>query len=145
MITDTKKILVTGIAGFLGSNLLGKLLANGHQVVGIDNLSFGTLENIAPHLDHSNFVFLQKDMMEMATFESLEKDFDVIIHLAAYKIPRYGKAVDTLKINSKGCEHVLDFARSFFLQSCSCLYLRCIWNESGSAFCRGRKLCVGRF
>ncbi|MEX0290840.1 MAG: NAD-dependent epimerase/dehydratase family protein [Flavobacteriaceae bacterium] len=112
MITDTRKILVTGVAGFLGSNLLGKLLSNGHQVVGIDNLSFGKLENIAPHLDNTNFVFLQQDIMEMATFESLDKDFDVIIHLAAYKIPRYGKAVDTLKINSKGCENILDFARS---------------------------------
>lgn len=112
MITNTKKILVTGVAGFLGSNLLGKLLANGHQVVGIDNLSMGKLENMGSHLNHHDFVFIEKDILELATFESLDKDFDVIIHLAAFKIPRYGKAVDTLKINSKGCEHVLDFGRS---------------------------------
>jgi UDP-glucose 4-epimerase len=110
--TATKKILVTGVAGFLGSNLLGRLLAEGHSVVGLDNLSMGSLENMGTHVDHKNFLFLERDILEQATIDALDSDFDVIIHLAAYKIPRYGKAVDTLKINSKGCENMLDFARS---------------------------------
>lgn len=113
-----KKVLVTGIAGFLGSNLLSKLLKEGHYVVGIDNLSMGSMDNIAPNLDHENFDFIQRDILEKSTFDECAKDFDVIIHLAAFKIPRYGNAVATLHTNSKGCENVLEFARSI---SCKCV------------------------
>jgi len=126
MNTLPKKILVTGVAGFLGSNLLSKLLNEGHNVVGIDNLSMGSLDNIGTKITHENFIFLEKDILEKSTIESLDTDFDVIIHLAAYKIPRYGKAVDTLRINSKGCENMLEFARSisckFVLASTSDVY-----------------------
>ncbi|NNE77194.1 MAG: NAD-dependent epimerase/dehydratase family protein [Pricia sp.] len=111
MSTESKKILVTGVAGFLGSNLLIKLLKEGHQVVGIDNLSMGRLENIQGSLNHKKFEFLEKDILEQATLDSLDTDFDVIVHLAAFKIPRYGNAVDTLKINAKGSENMLEFAR----------------------------------
>ena len=111
MIINPRKILVTGVAGFLGSNLLNKLLSEGHYVVGIDNLSMGSIENIRINLNHENFVFLESDILEQSTFETLDNDFDVIIHLAAFKIPRYGKAVDTLKINVKGNGNMLEFAR----------------------------------
>jgi UDP-glucose 4-epimerase len=106
-----KRILITGVAGFLGSNLLKKLLQEGHIVVGIDNLSMGRLEHVFPYLQHSRFTFYQKDITELPTFLDLKEEVDVIIHLAAYKIPRYGKAVDTLQINGKGAENVLNFAR----------------------------------
>ncbi|MEZ5040720.1 MAG: GDP-mannose 4,6-dehydratase [Saprospiraceae bacterium] len=106
-----KNVLVTGVAGFLGSNLLGKLLDNGHTVIGIDNLTMGTLSNMQPYLHHPRFTFYQKDIVDPGTFESLEEDIDTIIHLAAFKIPRYGKAIDTLKINGKGGENVLEFAK----------------------------------
>jgi UDP-glucose 4-epimerase len=106
-----KKILVTGVAGFLGSNLLGKLLQEGHEVVGIDNLSMGKLDHLYPYLDHPDFTFQQKDVLDKSTFADQESAFDVIIHLAAFKIPRYGKAIDTLLINAKGTENVLEYAR----------------------------------
>lgn len=126
MITKFKKVLVTGVAGFLGSNLLGKLLREGHHVVGIDNLSMGSLENIKDSMNHSNFVFLEKDILEKSTIDSLDEDFDVIIHLAAFKIPRYGNAVATLQINSKGSENMLEYARrtktKFVLASTSDVY-----------------------
>ena len=111
MNTNSKKVLVTGVAGFLGSNLLKKLLKEGHNVVGIDNLSMGSLENIRTNLNHKNFVFLESDILDRSTIETLDTDFDIIIHLAAFKIPRYGKAVDTLRINVKGGENMLEFAR----------------------------------
>jgi len=111
------KILLTGVAGFLGSNLLNKLLNEGHQVVGIDNLSMGKLDNISPHLENANFEFLQRDIVEESTFSTLASDFDVIVHLAAFKIPRYGKAVDTLQINAKGTENLLEFARAHKIKS----------------------------
>ena len=107
----SKKVLVTGVAGFLGSNLLTKLLAEGHTVVGMDNLSRGRLANISAHLENTAFTFLERDIMYEASFADLDTDFDVIIHLAAFKIPRYGNAVATLTINAKGTENVLEFAK----------------------------------
>jgi UDP-glucose 4-epimerase len=113
-----KKILVTGVAGFLGSHLLDKLLTCGHKVVGIDNLSMGKQENIAGHLYSNKFQFLRNDVTEPSTFQSLEEDFDCVVHLAAFKIPRYGKAIDTLRINYKGIENVLEFGRQ---TGCKCV------------------------
>ncbi len=111
MTVSRKKVLVTGVAGFLGSHLLDKLVAAGHEVVGIDNLAMGRLENIAEHLDGGAFRFLQRDVTDPAVFDGLEDDFDCLVHLAAFKIPRYGKTIDTLQINYRGTENVLEFAR----------------------------------
>lgn len=113
-----KKILITGVAGFLGSNLLDKLLDSGHEVVGIDNLSMGKLENIFPHLDNDGFRFLEEDVTVPSTFDGFETDFDCIVHMAAFKIPRYGKALDTLRINYSGTENVLELARRL---RCKCV------------------------
>ncbi|MCC5637264.1 GDP-mannose 4,6-dehydratase [Nostoc sp. CHAB 5844] len=113
-----RKILVTGVAGFLGSHLLDKLLASDHEVIGIDNLSMGKLENISHNFSNKAFQFLQKDVTEKSTFESLGNDIDCIVHLAAFKIPRYGKAIDTLKINYQGTENVLDLAQKL---NCKCV------------------------
>jgi len=122
------KILVTGVAGFIGSNLLDKLLAAGHEVVGVDNLSMGKLENIAGHLDDKAFRFFQGDVTDPSTFERLDADVDCVMHLAAFKIPRYGNAIDTLMINSRGSEMALEFARKakckFVLASTSDVYGR---------------------
>jgi len=126
MTLQSKKILVTGVAGFLGSNLLVKLLKEGHYVVGIDNLSMGRIENIQESLQNENFLFIEKDILDDATFNGIADDIDIIIHLAAFKIPRYGNAVDTLKINSKGTENMLNLARKhqckFVLASTSDVY-----------------------
>ena len=118
MVEFPRKILVTGVAGFLGSHLLDRLLASGHEVVGIDNLSMGKLENIAEHLTSKQFQFIQKDITEKTTFENLDNNIDCIVHLAAFKIPRYGKAIDTLKINYQGTDNVLELARQL---NCKCV------------------------
>lgn len=126
MIENQKKVLLTGVAGFLGSNLLSKLLKENHTVVGIDNLSMGRMENINAHMNNEKFTFLEKDILEKDTIINLDNDFDVIIHLAAFKIPRYGNAVATLQINSKGSENMLEFAKKnktkFVLASTSDVY-----------------------
>ena len=111
MSMQKRKFLITGVAGFLGSNLADRALADGHEVVGLDNLSMGRIENIAKALDNRSFRFLQRDVTLPETFADLATDFDVIVHLAAFKIPRYGKAIDTLKINYQGTETALEFAR----------------------------------
>jgi len=107
----TGTYVVTGCAGFLGSNLVGRLLEAGHHVLGIDNLSMGRLENIAEFRDEPRFRFTQADITDPNALTGLDGKFDAIVHLAAFKIPRYGKAIDTLKINYRGTENALDFAR----------------------------------
>lgn len=117
MTTPRMRIVVTGVAGFLGSHLLDRLMSAGHRVIGIDNLSMGSLDNILAHLDNPAFRFLQRDVVHETTFADI-KAADCIVHLAAFKIPRYGNALDTLKINAKGCENVLEFARR---TGCKCV------------------------
>lgn len=108
---DYKTILITGVAGFLGSNLADRLLQQGHQVIGIDNLSMGHLSNIRAASTNSNFKFIEADVTNDTVFTNLSQEVDVLVHLAAFKIPRYGKAIDTLKINFHGTENALEFAR----------------------------------
>lgn len=104
-------VLVTGVAGFLGSNLLERLLEAGHSVIGIDNLSMGRMANIDFAGEHDRFRFIKDDAMDASVFRDITEDIDVAVHLAAFKIPRYGNAIDTLKINYYCTENVLDFAR----------------------------------
>jgi len=104
-------ILVTGVAGFLGSNLLERLLAEGHRVVGIDNLSMGHPSNIAEALEHPDFRLIEADARDPAVFEEIDEEIGIAVHLAAFKIPRYGNAIDTLKINYYCTENVLELAR----------------------------------
>lgn len=108
---ESLTIVVTGCAGFLGGNLIGRLLMAGHRVVGIDNLSMGSLENIEEYRDDRGFTFMKADVTDAATFAGVGGDAQAVVHLAAFKIPRYGKAIETLQINYRGTENVLEFAR----------------------------------
>lgn len=107
-----KTILITGVAGFLGSNLLERLLGDGHAVLGIDNLSMGRRANIAAHLQSDRFRFVEADAVDPSTFEEIEEEIDCAVHLAGFKIPRYGKAIDTLQINFHATDNALSFCRS---------------------------------
>lgn len=111
MASPRQRILVTGAAGFLGSHLVERLLAEGHEVVGLDNLSMGKVENVAHHLADPAFRLVRADIAGPSAFDDVSGRFDCVVHLAAFKIPRYGKAIDTLRINSRGTENVLDFAQ----------------------------------
>ncbi|PLX11549.1 MAG: nucleoside-diphosphate sugar epimerase, partial [Marinilabiliales bacterium] len=91
------RILITGVAGFMGSNLAERLLKEGHEVIGIDNLTYGSKENIRHFYDDSRFEFVFGDV----TNPLLLKDYSapVIVHLASQKIPRYSNALKTLDEN----------------------------------------------
>ncbi len=104
--------LVTGCAGFLGSNLVGRMLADGHSITGVDNLSMGLLDNLTEFAAEPRFRFVQADVTDPSALAGIPGPFDAIVHLAAFKIPRYGKAIDTLKINYRGTENALDLARA---------------------------------
>jgi UDP-glucose 4-epimerase len=106
-----KKVLVTGVAGFVGSNLLKVLLDNDYEVVGVDNLSQGKKSNIEEFLCDDNFSFHEVDVRNFDILRDVSVGVSGIIHLAAFKIPRYGNAMDTLLINSKGTENILEIAK----------------------------------
>jgi UDP-glucose 4-epimerase len=104
------RILVTGIAGFIGSNLALELLRRGHEVHGLDNLSQGTMLNLAAAVDQPGFVFHEGDIRDERAVAEAATGCDVIVHLAAYKIPRYDDAYETLMINGLGSEIVVQTA-----------------------------------
>ena len=106
------KILVTGAAGFIGSNLCAALLSQGHTVCGIDNLSQSGLRNLKPYLAHSQFNFVEEDVRSFEAMKKMSQGASVLVHLAAFKIPRYGNSLDTLTINVQGTESVLQAALS---------------------------------
>ena len=107
----TKRVLITGVAGFVGSHLAEALLSRGWEVIGLDNLSQGSLDNLASALQRPEFSFTQGDVRDERLVSELATRVSVIAHLAAYKIPRYGGRLDTLDINGRGMMSVLEAAR----------------------------------
>lgn len=91
------KILITGVAGFIGSNLAMYLIKKGNEVIGIDNLSYGFLRNIKSLEDNRKFEFIQGDIANPLILKNCKAD--VIVHLASQKIPRYENALRTLDEN----------------------------------------------
>lgn len=104
------KILITGVAGFIGSNLAQSLLNDGHEVAGLDNLSQGDRLNMEPFHDHPRFEFIQGDVLDVNAMVKAAKGCEYIYHLAAFKIPRFGNAFDTLHINQQGTQNAIEAA-----------------------------------
>lgn len=77
-----KNILITGVAGYIGSVLARKLLENDFEVIGIDNLSFGG-ESLLSLLENKNFRFIKADIRDVDSFREVLKETDAVIHLAA--------------------------------------------------------------
>jgi UDP-glucose 4-epimerase len=100
------KIMVTGVAGFIGSNLAAELLRRGYGVCGLDDLSHGSSLNIAPFAADSRFTFVCGDIRDERVVVRASRGCDAIVHLAAHKIPRYSDAYDTLMVNALGSDVV---------------------------------------
>ncbi|MBI4692192.1 MAG: SDR family oxidoreductase [Candidatus Terrybacteria bacterium] len=77
----SKTILITGGAGFIGSNLIKELLGRGYQVCVIDNLSTGNIKNIEPFLNKIEFI--EGDLIDLETVKNAVKGVDYILHQAA--------------------------------------------------------------
>ena len=116
--------LVTGGAGFLGSHLCDRLLAEGHRVICVDNLDTGTLENIE-HIRDPAFRFLQHDLIEHL---EIGEPVDYVFHLAspASPIDYLRLPLHTLKVGSYGTHNALGLAKRhrarFLLASTSEVY-----------------------
>jgi UDP-glucose 4-epimerase len=107
-----KHIGITGAAGFIGSHLSDRLLADGYEVTGVDDLSRGTLLNLESALEHPAFRLQVIDCSDRRSLRKAFRRCDAIVHLAAKKIPRYGGALATLEENVKGSETVAAVALS---------------------------------
>jgi len=123
--------LVTGGAGFLGSHLCDRLLADGHRVLCVDNLDTGTLENIE-HIRDPAFVFVQHDLIENL---EIGEPVDEVFHLAspASPIDYLRLPLHTLKVGSYGTHNALGLAKRhrarFLLASTSEGILRLIRSD----------------
>lgn len=104
MTTTPNTIGITGAAGFIGSHLSDRLVAEGRRVIGVDDLSHGSMENLGGVIADENFTFHEFDCRDAQRMRKAFADCDAIVHLAAEKIPRYGGALKTLQANVAGAE-----------------------------------------
>ena len=110
----SKRILVSGGAGFVGSNLCERLLREGNHVVCVDNLYTGSLENIQDFLGNENFEFLLLDILDSQAVEGLKsRHIDEIYHLACPASPVHYQrnAIYTSRVSVEGTIHMLELAR----------------------------------
>jgi len=124
------RILITGAAGFLGSHLCDRLLAEGHFVIGMDNLITGSLDNITHLAGESNFLFIHHDV---ANFIFVPGKIDAVLHFASPASPNpfspYGYTnlpIQTMKAGALGTHNTLGVARAhnarYLLASTSEIY-----------------------
>ncbi len=119
------RALVTGGAGFLGSHLCDRLLAEGVNVIAMDNLITGSLDNIAHLTDRPEFTYVHHDVIEPICIEG---PLDYVFHLAspASPVDFSTRPKEILKVNAWGTERALDVAMAkharFFFASTSEVY-----------------------
>jgi len=116
--------MVTGAAGFLGSHLCDALLAEGHTVLGVDNLLTGNLRNLEHLKKEPKFNFLQQDICEPFDSGALDYIFDFASPASPVDYMEHG--IETLQVGSLGVFNLLELARkhraTFFLASTSECY-----------------------
>lgn len=102
------KILLTGAAGFLGSHLTAKLLDSGHEVIGIDDLSTGSLKNLVEELTNPNFTFVEHDVRN-----PFDVEVDAILNFACPASPKNYQLdpVRTIETNFLGIINMLHLAK----------------------------------
>lgn len=104
-----KRVLVTGGAGFVGSHLCDRLIADGHQVTVLDNLMTGSRKNIQHLIENKNFIFIEADVQK-----PFVADIDWIFNLACPASPKHyqHEPVETVLTNVLGMMNMLELAKS---------------------------------
>lgn len=110
---EGSKFLVTGAAGFIGSNLVEAILNLGYEVKGLDNFSTGKRENIQLFQDNPSFEFIEGDIRDLETCMNACQDVDFVLHQAAWgSVPRsIEMPLLYEEINIKGTLNMLEAAR----------------------------------
>ncbi|MCK7521173.1 MAG: NAD-dependent epimerase/dehydratase family protein [Ignavibacteriales bacterium] len=106
---ESKNVVVTGGAGFIGSHLTDILLEKGHKVTVIDNFSTGRPQNLEHQKDNPNLTLIEADIAEFNKIESIFKDKDWVFHLAALAdiVPSVENPVSYHRANVEGTFNVL--------------------------------------
>ncbi|GAC1515850.1 MAG: SDR family oxidoreductase [Gemmatimonadaceae bacterium] len=118
-------VLITGAAGFLGSHLCDRFLAEGHSVVGVDNYVTGHADNLRHLSDHDRFRFIEQDVSRAVVYDG---PLDGVLHLAspASPVDYLELPLETLHVGSLGTMNALELARRtrarFFMASTSEVY-----------------------
>ncbi len=109
MSQTNKHVLITGAAGFLGSHLCDRFIAEGYAVIGMDNFITGSFDNLKHLENHPNFSFIEHDICEHI---NIEGELDYILHFASPASPiDYLKIpIQTLKVGSLGTHNCLGLA-----------------------------------
>jgi dTDP-glucose 4,6-dehydratase len=119
------RVLITGGAGFIGSHLCDRLLAKGHQVIAMDNLSTGSIDNIAHLAGRDEFTFIKHDV---TNYIYVPGPLDAVLHLASLPSPvdYLEKPIQTLKVGALGTHKTLGLSKEkgcrFLLASTSEVY-----------------------
>ncbi|MPZ52551.1 MAG: NAD-dependent epimerase/dehydratase family protein [Acidimicrobiia bacterium] len=119
------RILVAGGAGFVGSHLCAFLLGRGDEVVAVDNLITGRVENLEEFVDDPRFEFVKADVIEEVPVGG---PFDSVLNLASPASPKdyFAEPIATLEVGSRGTKNLLDVARAqnarFLMASTSEVY-----------------------
>jgi dTDP-glucose 4,6-dehydratase len=105
------RILITGAAGFLGSHLCDRFLADGHEVIGMDNFITGNADNIAHLIGHARFRFVEHDV---TNFVYVAGALDGVLHFAspASPVDYLELPIQTLKVGSLGTHKTLGLAKA---------------------------------
>ena len=119
------RVLITGVAGFLGSHLADRFLRDGHEVIGMDNLLTGSIGNVQHLLGNDSFTFVRYDV---TNFVHVDGELDGVLHFASPASPRdyLQFPIHTLKVGSIGTHKALGLAKAkgarFLLASTSEVY-----------------------
>ncbi|MCA9986295.1 MAG: GDP-mannose 4,6-dehydratase, partial [Anaerolineales bacterium] len=105
------RVLITGAAGFLGSHLSDRFLAEGHTVIGMDNLITGSMDNIGHLMGHDRFTFVKHNVYN---YIYVDGPLDAVLHFASPASPNdyLEHPIPTMKVGSIGTLNTLGLAKA---------------------------------
>src|SRR5450755_3183448 len=118
-----KRVLVTGAAGFLGSNMVDRLIGDGHRVIAVDNLLTGNLGNLEHLSRESCFEFIKHDITESFDPGKVDMVFNMASPASPVDYAKYG--IETLMVGSIGTKHALEIARNHGARFLHCSTSEC--------------------